>query len=217
MGNRGSYLVAGQSLAAGDYLASPNGQYCAVMQDDGNFVLYWGCPPDKLIGAMWSSDTVYTSKTVDQSLSMQKDGNLVLYRDGKPVWASNTAGKSGNLFARMQDDGNFVLYQGTPDQSGASYWDTTTWQLSFWVKNQAAYVSAATLSSGGGTGDFDSPQCKTLTGKISRTATLSFGVVGLETNFFNKLDLGALRSKRFEMTGLLGSPGVQMQTGHGSF
>jgi hypothetical protein len=214
MGNRGSYLVAGQSLAAGDYLASPNGQYCAVMQDDGNFVLYWGCLPDKLVGATWSSDTVALG---DQSLSMQKDGNLVLYRDSKPVWASNTAGKSASLFARMQDDGNLVLYQGTPDQPGASYWDTATWQLNFWVKNKAAYVSTVTLSSGGGTGDFTNPQCKTLTGKASRTATLSFGVVGLQTDFFNKMDLGALRSKRFEMTGTVGSAGVQMQSGHGSF
>jgi hypothetical protein len=112
MGYRGSYLAAGQSLAAGDYLASPNGQYCAVMQDDGNFVLYWGCLPDRLIGAMWASDTIGLGS---QSLSMQKDGNLVLYRDGNPVWASNTTGKSGNLFARLADGGNFLLYQGTPD------------------------------------------------------------------------------------------------------
>jgi hypothetical protein len=214
MGNRGNYLVAGQSLAAGDYLSSPNGQYCAVLQDDGNFVLYWGCLPDKLIGAMWACDTVGVGV---QSLSLQKDGNLVLYRDGKPVWASNTAGKSGNLFARMQDDGNFVLYQGTPDQPGTVYWDTATWQLNFWVKNGAGYVSAVTLSSGGGTGDFDNPQCKTLTGEVSRTAALSFGVVGITGTNFTKTELGALRSKRFEMTGLAGNPGVQMRSGHGSF
>jgi len=40
MGNRGSYLVAGQSLAAGDYLSSPDGQYCAVLQDDGTSGYY---------------------------------------------------------------------------------------------------------------------------------------------------------------------------------
>lgn len=216
MGNQGSYLAAGQSLAAGGYLASPNGQYCAVLQDDGNFVLYWGLLPDKLIGAMWASGTSGPSELGDQYLAMQKDGNLVLYRDGKPVWASDTGGKSGDLFARMQDDGNFVLYQGTPGQPGSAYWDTGTWELTFWIKNKAAYVSAASVSSGGETGDFDNPQCKTLTGKISRTAKLSFSVAGSQ-NPFTTTDLGALRSQRFEMTGSMFNPGVQAQGGHGSF
>lgn len=215
MGNRGSYLIAGQSLAAGDYLSSPNAQYCAVLQDDGNFVLYWGCLPDKLIGAMWASDTVGLG---DQSLSMQKDGNLVLYRNGKAVWASNTDGKSGNLFARLADDGNFLLYQGTPDQPGTSYWNTATGQLNFWIKNKGAYVADASLSTNGSTGDFDNPQCKTLTGKVSRTATVKFGVVGITgIGWFNTTELGALRAKRYEMTGSAFTPDVHPDAGHGPF
>lgn len=214
MGNRGSYLAAGQSLAAGDYLASPNAQYCALLHDDGNFVLYWGCLPDKLIGAMWTSDTAGLGR---QSLSMQKDGNLVLYRDGQAVWASNTAGKSGNLFAQLANDGNFLLYQGTPDEPGTSYWDTSTGQLNFWIKNEGVYMAAASLSSSGSTGSFSKGHCKTLTGKVSRTATLSFSVAGLGNGVFNKTELGASRAKRFKMTGLAGSPGVQAQSGHGTF
>src|SRR5262249_36417506 len=44
-------------------------------------------------------------------LTMQSDGNLVLYRnsDGNPLWASNTAQTDVNR-AIMQGDGNFVLY-----------------------------------------------------------------------------------------------------------
>jgi hypothetical protein len=215
MGYRGSYLTAGQSLAAGDYLASPNMQYCAVLQDDGNFALYWGRLPDMLIGAMWVSDT---DGLGEQSLAVQNDGNLVLYRDGKPVWASNTPGKTGHLFARLQDDGNFVLYQGTPDQPGVPYWDTGTEQLTFWIKNKGGYIATASVSGGGGTGDVDNPQCKTLTGKVSRTATVSFGVVGITgTDVFSKTQTGALRSKRFQLTGSAFTPGVQPQTGHGTF
>lgn len=215
MASRGSFLQAGQSLGGGDYLASPNGQYCAVMQDDGNFVVYWGCLPDRLIGAIWASDT---GGLGSQSLSMQHDGNLVLYRDGKAQWASNTTGKSGNLFARLADDGNFLLYQGTPDQPGTAYWDTSSGQLTFWIKNKGGYVAKAWLKDGAGeTGAFDNPQCKTLTSHVSRTATLSFGESGLSGNSFKDIELGALRCKRFLMTGSAFSPDAEPQTGHGTF
>ncbi|MFM7850750.1 MAG: bulb-type lectin domain-containing protein, partial [Flammeovirgaceae bacterium] len=40
---------------------------------------------------------------------MQNDGNLVLYKDKNPLWASDTWGKKGAR-AVVQDDGNFVLY-----------------------------------------------------------------------------------------------------------
>ncbi|MFC4064621.1 LamG-like jellyroll fold domain-containing protein [Actinoplanes subglobosus] len=43
-------------------------------------------------------------------LRMQSDGNLVLYRDGAPVWATNTAGNEG-AFLVMQGDDNLVLYR----------------------------------------------------------------------------------------------------------
>jgi hypothetical protein len=44
-------------------------------------------------------------------LTMQTDGNLVIYRqsDGHPLWASNTAQTDVHR-AIMQPDGNFVLY-----------------------------------------------------------------------------------------------------------
>jgi hypothetical protein len=53
------------------------------------------------------------------ALTMQGDGNLVLYRadDGIPLWASTTAGLPVNA-AVMQADGNFVCYG--PD--GGAYW-----------------------------------------------------------------------------------------------
>lgn len=52
-------------------------------------------------------------------LTMQGDGNLVLYRSDnhKALWASNTPGKPVN-HAVMQADGNFVAY----DANGHAYW-----------------------------------------------------------------------------------------------
>ncbi|HYA44095.1 MAG TPA: peptidoglycan-binding protein [Acidimicrobiales bacterium] len=44
-------------------------------------------------------------------LAMQADGNLVLYCEGRPLWASNTAKHPGAVLA-MQGDGNLVVYEG---------------------------------------------------------------------------------------------------------
>jgi LysM repeat protein len=50
-----------------------------------------------------------TSPNGKYDLTMQSDGNLVLYDSGKPVWASETAG-SGAERLEMQPDGNLVIY-----------------------------------------------------------------------------------------------------------
>jgi hypothetical protein len=60
-------------------------------------------------------------------LSMERDGNLVLYRSpGKQVlWQSNTAGAcSGNCMAAFQPDGNLVLYK----DGSTAYWNTATYR-----------------------------------------------------------------------------------------
>lgn len=55
------------------------------------------------------------------NLAMQTDGNLVMYGKGKPIWASNTGGRSV-AFVVMQTDGNLVMY--TPE--GKPIWATHT-------------------------------------------------------------------------------------------
>ena len=56
-----------------------------------------------------------TSCNGDYTLTMQGDGNLVLYQGSTALWASNTAGTAADE-AIMQGDGNFVVYTsaGTP-------------------------------------------------------------------------------------------------------
>src|SRR5437879_4577584 len=53
----------------------------------------------------------------------QGDGNLVLYRnrDGRPLWASNTAGWPVGVCI-MQSDGNLVIY----DPVGCAIWSSHT-------------------------------------------------------------------------------------------
>lgn len=56
------------------------------------------------------------------ALTLQADGNLVLYTaKGAALWASNTVGKFGAR-AVLQQDGNFVMYDG----AGAAFWATNT-------------------------------------------------------------------------------------------
>jgi GH25 family lysozyme M1 (1,4-beta-N-acetylmuramidase) len=134
--------------------------YAAVMQSDGNFVLYgshsdalWATHTNGHAGstfhvetsgdlvvyepddhAIWASNSSlpaappaptacdiiqpgqglvagHTQSSCDGrfSLSMQEDGNLVLYEEGKALWATGTNQERGYEVI-MQDDGNFVLH-----------------------------------------------------------------------------------------------------------
>ena len=69
--------------------------------------------------ALWSCDKRFY-------LTMQSDGNLVLYQyqngNSTALWSSGTWQTSGNV-AFMQDDGNFVLY----DANRNPLWSSNTW------------------------------------------------------------------------------------------
>lgn len=109
-----SRLNAQGTLSAGQRLQSPNGVYEAVMQGDGNFVLYGPA------GAMWHTGT---SGSGANRAVVQSDGNLVLYNAaGQWKWQSRTDGK-GAGFLQVQDDGNLVLYSA----SSKWIWQTYTY------------------------------------------------------------------------------------------
>ena len=77
------------TLYAGDYLQ--NGDYKAILQTDGNFVVY----NTRTNQAMWHSGTYYRGKYSNYHLVVQTDGNLVLYaRKGNNndywLWTSGT-------------------------------------------------------------------------------------------------------------------------------
>ncbi len=104
-------LVADESheLAPGEYLESTNGDYRLYFQaSDGNLVLR-----DTATGSpLWASNTAGDGAT---RLTLQGDGNLVLYTDGgDAVWASDTAGSGADELV-LEDDGTLVLYDdGSP-------------------------------------------------------------------------------------------------------
>jgi hypothetical protein len=76
-----SSLGYGQNLTVGQSLVSGNGLYTAVMQTDGNLVVYGPS------GAIWSTGTSGSGGSV---LSLQDDHNLVVWGNATPLWSSGT-------------------------------------------------------------------------------------------------------------------------------
>lgn len=101
----GNIINSGTVISSGNYLLSPNGNYKAVMQTDGNFVIY------KSGKAIWCSAT-NTSAFSSYSATMQADGNFVIYGQNgtskTAVWASGTnyGAVSGHKYQlRLNDSG----------------------------------------------------------------------------------------------------------------
>jgi hypothetical protein len=217
MGLRGSTLTGGTTLKGGDWLASPNGQYSAVMQDDGNFVLYWGRYPDRLLGPMWATDT---GGKAHPALYLQTDGDFVLRSDGGVVWSAATPGKAagGPVFAAMQDNGDFALWGGTPDDPTSSYWATGTWQGTLVVEVDGPYIADVTVN---GQNSGHIKQGSTNRGMVhfpvTRTATADFSVV-LGKQHFGLIPLGARRSQLYTVGGTSLDPtGPTPSADHGPY
>jgi hypothetical protein len=147
---KSSWLGAGAYLVVNDYLVSDNNQCFAIMQSDGNFVLYHGSGPSNQGPAYWASNTVLGPG--QYFATMQSDGNFVLYHGSDPAhqgaayWATNTMAGPGQYFAVLQNDANFVLYQGTdPTHQGAFRWNTGVVNGQVTVHNQGGYVARSTV------------------------------------------------------------------------
>ncbi|SMH35541.1 D-mannose binding lectin [Rathayibacter oskolensis] len=107
-----STLWAANGLAAGSLLRSANGVYRAVMQADGNFVVYGRTGP------IWSTGT----SGAGNSFNLYDDGFLaVVSSDGYGKWtASSRAVATPTYRLVMQDDGNLVEYDGQNRASWSS-------------------------------------------------------------------------------------------------
>lgn len=107
-------LTPGQALQVNESIASPNGLFSLVLQEDGNLVLY-----DQDQQPVWASGT--DGQQVSTA-TMQEDGNFVLSSPaGDPVWASDTYGNN-RAYLVLQDDRNLVVYSA----EGAPLWATNT-------------------------------------------------------------------------------------------
>jgi len=112
-------LKAGTSLNQGQSLMSANKKYEAILQLDGNFVLYEN--KSDRIKPIWSSRG---TKKGNYKLTMRKDGNLVITNwNKKIIWNTKTKGKGkkGHLLF-LENDGNLSIYDGKGNQT----WSTKT-------------------------------------------------------------------------------------------
>jgi hypothetical protein len=81
-------LQPGESLQTGSVMHSEDGRYLAVMQADGNFVVYRN---DGSSRAIWSTNTTGRGAVL---AVMQHDGNFVLYDGaGRAVWWTASNGR----------------------------------------------------------------------------------------------------------------------------
>ncbi|KAI3354859.1 hypothetical protein L3Q82_004659 [Scortum barcoo] len=98
-----NFLSKNDELRRGDFLISNNGEFKAIFQDDGNFVIYGWKP-------LWASDTHGTDAV---RLCMQADCNLVMYnKNSEPRWHTNTSKPSCNMCRlHLTDDGKLVVHR----------------------------------------------------------------------------------------------------------
>jgi cell wall-associated NlpC family hydrolase len=103
-------LASGHRLLAGQGITSAHDNYVALMQPDGNFVMYGQ-------SASWSSRT---NGHPGAWVVMQGDGNLVVYSaSGAALWSSLSYGK-GVASLLVTDSNNLAVLS----PSSAVYWQT---------------------------------------------------------------------------------------------
>jgi hypothetical protein len=71
--------------------------------------------------SMGASEGWYLHVGLGTELTLQADGNLVVYVSGKALWSTRTAGNKYDYFV-MQNDGNLVIYTA----SGKAIWESHT-------------------------------------------------------------------------------------------
>jgi hypothetical protein len=69
----------------------------AILQTDGNLVLYGPNNADGTAHPLWASNTGGHSGA---RLRVRDDGNVVIYQNGYALWATNTAGRGAALYLR---------------------------------------------------------------------------------------------------------------------
>ena len=117
-------LASGSTLLDGESLISPNGWFTAVMQNNGEFVLY--TKPEPTFDYYNDFVTTSVNKIGNYYLEMQTDGNLVLYDRELPrgleavLWASNTVAYGEITSLTRYSDGTKSVWYPPDNQNGRS-------------------------------------------------------------------------------------------------
>ncbi|MET0692739.1 MAG: hypothetical protein ABWX96_02015 [Propionibacteriaceae bacterium] len=215
MTNRGSTLSAGNTLSVGDYLLSPGGHFCAVLQDNGDIGVYRGCWPDRLVGPLWWTGIGRAAGQypADLTAKLGTDGRLVTYSGTKIMWQSDPAPAGGaSAVASMQDDGNFTL--AVP---GNTYWSTGTNRGAIFVHSTAAFVTNVHTNTGGDTGNFPVNKSGWTTWPLDTRAPKANFFISPSKTPFDTVDLGTVANQRFRVSGTTVHPKAEPVSGFGPF
>ncbi len=104
---------------------SPNRQFVAILQEDGNFVVY---NKDKSGQASFATGT---NNGRANQVQLRNDGHITVIDKSNPensFWKSRRNADGGDCFLVMQDDGNLVGYKGTNDTSPSNAY-FSAWNL----------------------------------------------------------------------------------------
>ncbi|NBR28879.1 MAG: hypothetical protein EBT83_10805, partial [Betaproteobacteria bacterium] len=111
----GNTLTTNKALENNQMLESTNKNYKAVMQGDGNFVVYRA--PSTFIWASGSNGP----RAANGKLVMQGDGNVCITTAANGnVWCNFSNGPVGNYFLILRDSGDLEVYNGTPANTAAA-------------------------------------------------------------------------------------------------
>ncbi len=103
--NEPNALASGKGLTPGQMLRSSNKQYRAIMQGDGNFVVY-GEP----WRVMFATGT--NGRGAVTGVWMQGDGNLCVNGPTAALWCNYSNGAAGDYFLLLRDNGDLEVYRG---------------------------------------------------------------------------------------------------------
>ena len=105
--NEANALETNRGLSPGQMLRSSNKQFKAIMQGDGNFVVYR--EPNTFV---WATGT--NGRGPVTGVWMQPDGNLCVNGPTAALWCSASNGPQGSYFMLLRDNGGLEVYRGTP-------------------------------------------------------------------------------------------------------
>ncbi len=153
------FSAAGRSITV--TVTGSKAGYASVSRSSGAVQVSRNVGDTMTPGNVLPPDIALTSASGQYRFVLQSDGNLVISRDGAPIWGSRTDGNQPAYLA-FQTDGNLVLYR----SDGRAIWETRTWgkaarnlvmqndgNLVLYGTNGGALWASGTGGGGGGGGD----------------------------------------------------------------
>ncbi|CAJ1082562.1 mannose-specific lectin-like isoform X2 [Xyrichtys novacula] len=99
--NRTNPMNAGEVLQKGDFLMSPNGQWKATLQADGNLLIY-------NMSTSWRTEIAPSDGS---HLKVEPNGDVVIYNNNEAKWRTNTGTPSADVKCtfKLTDEGKLVV------------------------------------------------------------------------------------------------------------